>query len=160
MKGIQAMARATGTGASSKNNFAGMVSAWALRTPQRMHAVFRQSAQTLFNEVRKPKAKGGNMPIDTGNLRRSAVASNVEVPRMKPLGSVKGKEEYKDQSQNISAVVANTPLGGKVYLGFQASYAGIQEWRNGFVRLAAKRWKDIVAETARSIEAKVRGRSR
>lgn len=142
----------------ANQSFESSVTDWARATERRLHAVFRASAQALYFEVRRPKGKGGNMPVDTGNLRRSLVASNSSMPRLAKLGSP--RVNYPEAISSVTAVIANTPLGGRVYLGFQAAYASIQEWRNGFVRQAAMRWPQIVMEQSRELERRTNSRRR
>lgn len=144
---------ATGISRRGGRAFSAMVSEWSRSSEARLTATFRSSVQALANEVRVPKAKGGNMPVDTGNLRRSLVASNSEMPTMDQYRRGT-RQQYADRSGNISATIAATPLGGRVYLGFQASYAAIQERLNGFVRLAAQRWPQIVAEQSRALQTR------
>lgn len=151
----------------AKTNFAAKLSDWAKETEKRMQAVFRQSAQTVANEVRKPKGKGGHLPVDTGNLRRSLIASTVEMP------TTSAQAEFPDKTENIKLTIAGMKLGETVYLGFQAAYARRQEYGfqgedalgrtyhqagNGFVRLTAQRWGSIVEETARKLKSKVESR--
>jgi len=64
--------------------FSASVSAWARRSDARLVAVFRDATQQVANDVRIPKKKGGNMPVDTGNLRRSLASSTVEMPKIDP----------------------------------------------------------------------------
>ncbi len=104
----------------------------------------------------------GRMPVDTGNLRRSLMASTAEMPSIK-----EGKEEFTDSG--IEMVIEGAALGSTIYLGFQAAYALRMEYGFvgtdslgrtynqsgfGFVTAAAQRWPQIVAEQ----EAKIRSR--
>lgn len=139
---------------------------WAKKSQDRVEAVFKMASQDLANEVRVPKGAGGNMPVDTGNLRRSLMASTSAMP------SVKDGKFDQDNDGQISLVIDNAHLGDTIYLGFQAAYARRMEYGfvgkdalgrtynqqgNGFVRLAAQRWPAIVRAAAKSIEAKVEG---
>ena len=152
----------------AKKSFAAQMTDWAKATEKRLEAVFRQSAQTVANEVRKPKGAGGHMPVDTGNLRRSLIASNSEMPTVEP-----GKTDFADKDQNIKLTIAKTKLGGRIYLGFQAVYARRMEYGftgedslgrtynqvgNGFVRLTAQRWPQIVTQTAKALQGRVEAR--
>jgi hypothetical protein len=152
----------------AKRSFSAQLSDWARNTEQRMAAVFRQGAQTVANEVRKSKASGGHMPVDTGNLRRSLIASNTEMPTVEA-----GNADFADKSQNIKLTIAKTKLGGRIYLGFQAVYARRMEYGfrgedsagrtynqvgNGFVRLTAQRWPQIITEAAKTLQGRVEAR--
>lgn len=135
-------------------NFEAQVSKWAKKSEARMTAVFRDAAQQVANDVRIPVAQGGNMPVLTGNLRRSLQASNSEMPRLQSDNKVKF-----DQEEPIVMVIAQTELGGTIYLGFQAVYAPFQEARRGFVRLTAQRWQAIVRASAAKVRKAVGGPS-
>ncbi|HEV7435345.1 MAG TPA: hypothetical protein VGO22_10800 [Pseudorhizobium sp.] len=143
-------------------DFAATVGEWAREELERAEAVFQTAAQTVANEVRTPFAEGGRMPIDTGNLRRSLMASTADMPTVKPE-----QESFADSG--IEMVIAGAELGSTVYLGFQAAYALRMEYGfvgtdslgrtynqtgYGFVEAVAQRWQQIVNEA----EAKVRGR--
>lgn len=151
----------------AKSKFEAQVTAWVRKTELRLEAVFRFSAQAVANEVRVPVGKGGNMPVLTGNLRRSLVASKVEMPTVEP-----GKE-FPDKTENIKLVIAGAQIGETVFLGFQAAYARRMEYGfqgedsagrtfnqkgRGFVRLTAQRWPKIVREQARLLKSRVEAR--
>ena len=102
------------------------------------------------------------MPVKTGNLRRSLMASTSVMPTIR-----EGKETFSDSG--IEMVIAGAALGSTVYLGFQAAYAARMNYGFvgedslgrvynqagfGFVDAVAQRWPQIVAEA----EAKVRSR--
>jgi hypothetical protein len=135
----------------ARNTFAAQVTAWAKRNDARLTAVFRASAQTVANECRIPKGAGGNMPVLTGNLRRSLTVSTVEMPS---IGDPKTRYDS-DSTGNIALTIARVNLGQTIYLGFQAVYAPYQENKNGFVRLTAQRWPEIVAANCKIIHDKV-----
>jgi len=127
--------------------FAAAVNAWTKKSEARMNAVFRDSVQRLANEVRVPIAAGGHMPVKTGNLRRSLLASTAQMPG---LGAEKAT--YSDGSAQISATIAGARLGQTIYLGFQANYAPYMENRYQFVGLAAQRWQQIVRESMADLQ--------
>lgn len=116
-----------------------------------MLAVGRHAAQTVANEVRRPRGAGGHMPVVTGNLRRSLMASTSFMPRM-----VSGTREFGDNDAQIELTIAGWKVTGTLYLGFQAAYARVREYDNGFVRLTAQRWQSIVEESARIIKSRIR----
>lgn len=148
--------------ANEGQSFAAQVSAWASAEMERAEAVYQTAAQTVANEVRTPVAAGGRMPVKTGNLRRSLMASTSSMPTI-----IEGKQQFSDSP--IELVIAGAELGGTVYLGFQAAYAARMEYGFvgedslgraynqtgfGFVTSVSQRWAQIVAEA----EATVRGR--
>jgi len=149
--------------------FTAKVTKWARGNQGRLTAVFRDSAQTVANEVRKDKGHGGNMPVDTGNLRRSLIISTVEMPTINT-----NAKDFKDRSDNIKLTIAKANIGQTIYLGFQAVYARRMEYGfvgedslgrtynqkgNGFVRLTAQRWPQIVRESILKIKARVEARN-
>ena len=170
-------------------SFSAQVGAWAQQTQQRMQAVFRDAAQTVANEVRRPVASGGNMPVDTGNLRRSLMASTAAMPQIRTE-----LEGFVDNEGQVTLVIAGARLGETIYLGFQANYAAHMEYGTkphkivpkdkqalffyiggasvfaasvnhpgtkpfGFVRLTAQRWPQIVDASAQRIRGRVEARA-
>jgi hypothetical protein len=141
-----------------QGSFSAQVSAWAKMSEARTLAVFRQSAQTVTQEVKKTKDRGGHMPVDTGFLRASLMASTSAMPNINPAAtSTKGQSHADDNSQ-VEMVIANAKADQVIYLGFTASYARYREYKDGFVRLTAQRWKQIVAQSAKLIESRVKSR--
>jgi hypothetical protein len=143
-------------------SFAAQVSEWAKAELEREEAIFHEAAQAVANEVRTPVAEGGRMPLKTGNLRRSLMASTADMPTIR-----EGKTEFQDSG--IELVIAGSQLGDTVYLGFQAAYAARMNYGFvgtdslgrtynqtgfGFVDAVAQRWPQIVTQA----EAKVRNR--
>ncbi|MDR9781594.1 hypothetical protein [Rhizobium redzepovicii] len=143
-------------------SFAAEVSEWCRQVEGAAEAVFQTAAQTVANEVRTAVAEGGRMPVKTGNLRRSLMASTSAMPTIK-----EGKETFSDSG--LELVIAGAQLGSTVYLGFQAAYAARMNYGfvgtdslgrtfnqagYGFVDAVAQRWPQIVTQA----EATVRGR--
>ncbi len=145
--------------ANEGQSFAAQVGAWASAEMDRAEAVFQTAAQTVANEVRKPVAEGGRMPIKTGNLRRSLMASTSSMPLI-----VEGKQQFSDSP--VELIISGATLGGTIYLGFQAAYAARMNYgfvgedslgRSynqagfGFVDAVAQRWPQIVAESETTV---------
>jgi len=143
-------------------SFAAEVSEWCRQVEGAAEAVFQTAAQTVANEVRTAVAEGGRMPVKTGNLRRSLMASTSAMPTIK-----EGKETFADSG--LELVIAGAELGSTVYLGFQAAYAARMNYGfvgtdslgrtyhqagYGFVDAVAQRWPQIVTQA----EATVRDR--
>lgn len=148
--------------AAESLSFAAQVSEWVQAEKDRQEAVFQTAAQMVADEVRETIPEGGNLPIDTGNLRRSLMASTASMPPMK-----ESEETFSDSG--IEMVIAGLEIGGTIWLGFQAAYSRRLEFGFvgqdslgrtynqqgfGFVERTAQRWPQIVA----SAEAKVRSR--
>lgn len=109
---------------ANKNSFETQVSQWAAQTKERMVAVFRDAAQTVANEVRKPVAAGGRMPVSTGNLRRSLMASTSGVPAVR-----QGEDqEFGENDGQITMVIAGAQITDTITLAFQANYARHMEY--------------------------------
>ena len=148
--------------ANEGQSFAAQVSAWASAEMERAEAVFQTAAQTVANEVRTPVAAGGRMPVKTGNLRRSLMASTSSMPTI-----VEGKQEFSESP--VELVIAGAELGGTIYLGFQAAYAARMNYgfvgqdslgRSynqagfGFVDAVAQRWPQIAAEAETTVQGR------
>jgi len=125
---------------------------WINETKQRQLAWIRTALQDLDKEIATPVAKGGNMPVITGNLRRSRLASTDSMPG---LG---GREFKADPGAQIAGVLANLKLGQKFFYGFQAIYARRVEEIRGFLRLAIQRWPMIQAQAAQKVKTRVTAR--
>ena len=80
------------------------------------------------------------------------MVSTTEMPKMARDNKVKF-----DREQDVTLGIANAKLGDTIYLGFQAVYAGVQEYHNGFVRLTAQRWKTIVRNSGAKMKKAVEG---
>ncbi len=104
----------------------------------------------------------GRLPVDTGNLRRSFMASSTAMPTIKAADT-----EFAEA--DISLVIGGAALGSTIFMGFQAEYAMRLEYGfvgtdsagrlfnqsgYGFLHAAIQRWPQIV----QAAEAKVRGR--
>lgn len=149
--------------------FHAQITAWARETQARTTAVFRSSAQRVANEVRETVNEGGNMPIKTGNLRRSLLGSTTAMPT---ILNGQGEFSFTDQSGGIELTIAGANIGETVYLGFQANYARrmnygfVGEDSRGrsynqegyhFIEGVAQRWQRIVMEEAVLIQGRVAG---
>ena len=132
--------------------FSAKVDDWASKSEARVDAVRRESVQRLVAIAQTPVAKGGNMPVDTGFLRSSLMASTATMPRV-------GEGAQGSESQ-ITLAIANWDAGQPLYLGYTANYAAHVHWGTRgraarlWVTLAAQRWKQIVAEVARELRSR------
>lgn len=138
--------------------FEAQVAAAVAKHQKRMETTFRASAQQVAREVLLPKAKGGNMRVKTGFLRASLMASTSQMPGIDPAAKPPKDakdEQFPEDLAAVNLVIAGTGLGEKIYLGFTAAYAGYREYHDGFVKLTAQRWQDIVSENARKAIAAI-----
>lgn len=140
--------------------FAADVGAWAGKSEQRMTAVFRQAAQQVAETVKTTRDRGGHMRVKTGYLRASLMASTSQMPSINSMA--KPADDAADNSYaedaNVTLVIAGADIGQTIYLGFTASYARPREYEDGFVRLTAQQWPQIVEEAAKLIQSRVEAR--
>lgn len=140
-------------------SFAASVDAWVQATKERAEVVFKESAQRVVSEMQTPVGAGGNMPVDTGYLRASLTASTSSMPTLREGAAPSEGQKYTYDGGQIALVIAGADLGQTVYVGYVANYARHQEYGSngragrGFVRLAAARWGQIVAEVTAEAKA-------
>ena len=113
--------------------------------------IFNESVQDVVDIIQTPVAKGGNMPVDTGNLRNS-LATELNGSEL-----AQGEDTY-------SLAIAQADVGDTLRftwdptrVGATANYAAAVEFgtrgRPGrhFVGQAAARWPQIVEANARRV---------
>jgi len=121
--------------------FTAQIKAFADRTQEKIEAVVKQSAQEVFSIAQTPKAQGGRMPVDTGFLRNSLIASLN--------GSTVG-----GGADAYVLAVAGAELGDTIFAGWTANYARFMEYgtsktpANFYMLSAAQQWGQIVARNA------------
>lgn len=120
-----------------------------------LDAVFRESTQRTFSDMLRPVAAGGHMPVDTGFLRASFIATlNAPVTSITfrpPSGGA-----FTFNEGEITLVLAGADSEDVIYGSFTANYARIQEVKRGFLRLAAQKWPTTVATVSAELEARLR----
>jgi hypothetical protein len=138
----------------SAKTFSAAVSDFARKTEARTVGVFRESSLGAAAEMSRPKSEGGHMPVLTGRLRRSLMASVSAMPPIEWKA-----EDFAPNEQQILDVVHDAEIGQTIYLGFRAPYAQKIELLDGagFVRLTAQRWPEIVAEATRRVKSTTGG---
>lgn len=149
-------------------SFAKQVNDWCRKSDARMETVFKTSVNMLMEEVTRPVAAGGHMPVDTGNLRRSFAVSSTSMPVM-----AQGEASFTNSEAANAATVVSLKLGQTAYLGFQAAYARrvnygfvgpdslgrvYGQWGYNFVDLAAQKWPQIVTRAATQVQSSVEAR--
>ncbi len=108
--------------------------------------IFKQSAQTVYENAQRPVARGGSMPVDTGFLRNSLVAG------LNGSTSLAGPDAY-------VLAVAGANLDDSIFAGWTANYARFVEYGSSrrpgrfFALKAAQQWQAIVAENAARVAA-------
>ncbi len=132
------------------STFAATVGDWARKTEGALDAVFRESCQELVAQL------NALVPVDTGFLRASLVASATAMPMIRAAdGQVPG------DLGEIVLVIAGLEAGETLYLGYTASYAAFVHYgANGrpgrpWVDMVAQRWASIVAEVSARVKARL-----
>jgi len=141
-----------------QKSFSAQVDAWVLQTKQRQEAVFKESSQRVIEEMQKPVAAGGNMPVDTGFLRASMLTTLGAPATQIKFNPGSGVFNYTGTETVLT--IARAEVGDAIYAVYTANYASYVEYGTrgragrGFVRLAAQRWKSIVAEVVNEAKAR------
>lgn len=134
------------------NDFAAQVSDWVKNSKIAAEAIFHESAQRVIQEMQTTRAEGGNMPVDTGFLRASLIASNDAMPVIRSDAKPAAGSSYSYNAGPVALTINNTSLGGRIYAGFVAAYARFVNYGTSktparlFVELAAQRWPEIVRQ--------------
>lgn len=95
----------------------------------------------MANIASEPIAKGGRMPVDTGNLRASIRAAIGGTPT--------------SASDSVAGALARWEVDQPLRVGWTPVYAWAMEARYGYARGAAEQWQRLVDKNA--AEAKARG---
>ena len=121
---------------------------WTKKTERRIDAVLKDATQTVVAVAQTPKAKGGRMPVDTGNLRNSL------------MSSVAGGAAGQGEDSYIMAA-AGIKGGDVATFTWTAEYAAaVNNGRNGrpgahFVEGAVDQWPAIVRASIAKAKARV-----
>lgn len=121
------------------------VKGWITRTKGDVEEIWHEATKELVEEAQRTTDQGGNMRVETGYLRASIRASLSSMP-----SAISGNEPLPDSRYYYRPSVINRVINsakyGKdtIHIGWTASYAGIREHRDGFMRLAAQNWRSIV----------------
>lgn len=139
------------------SKFGDQVKAFAEKAKQRQLAIFRESAQAVMEDASTPEGEGGKMPVATGFLRNSAVASTAGPPD--------------GAGGDPSLVFSGVELGQSVWAGWTASYALRMEHGfygedslgrvyaqsgKGFMRSAAQNWAFTVDRVAKEVKERIK----
>lgn len=121
--------------------FTAQIRNWTEKAKRNLDLVIKQSAQDVFEIAQTPVAQGGNLPVDTGFLRNSFVAS------LNGSTSLTGPDAY-------VLAIAGFELGDVIFGGWTAEYAVHVEFGargrapRFFMRGAAQQWQSIVNANA------------
>lgn len=125
-------------------SFGAQVAAWVSRSEEAQTDILHESLRHLVDEVTRPKSAGGHLPVVTGNLGNS-----VAVSTLGPVTFDWTTKKFRNPSDAVNNAIAGVAVGQTAWIGFRAPYAHKIEVDNGFVRLAAQRWPQIVVEAVR-----------
>ena len=134
------------------SSFSDTIAQWARRQELAMEAVIKESVQELAEDVVKPRARGGNMPVDTGFLRNSIAAAVNSVPSGEPEGFSQADLDL----QPTVLVINNVKAGDRLVLGFTANYAKYMEAKYFFVRHSAQNWDRHVGKAVKKVIRSIR----
>lgn len=122
------------------------VDEWVLKSQNRLDAVIKQAAQDLVKDAQKSRAKGGNMPVDTGFLTNSGQAA---------IGKTPSGGSSKANFQATAVTINRLKAGDKFVFGWTAKYARAMENRYAFVRKAVQKWPQIVKKATEKVKREV-----
>ncbi|WP_305096478.1 hypothetical protein [Croceibacterium aestuarii] len=135
-------------------------SKWAEQKDALLTALLRNSVQSLAKEAGSTIPNGGRVPVRTGNLARSVVASLTP-----PVVDAKGVTHT--AGQDVSLVLAELNPGDDVWIGWTARYARRQNYGfvgadslgrtynqsgYGFAEATAEKWGQIVRAEATKLK--------
>jgi len=121
---------------------------WTKKTQRRIDAVLKDATQSVVAVAQVTKAKGGRMPVDTGNLRNSLISSVA--------GGAAGQGE-----ESYIMAAAGIKGGDVATFTWTAEYAAAvnngREGRPGahFVEGAVDQWPAIVRASIAKAKAAV-----
>lgn len=135
------------------------VDAWAKKAREAIEAVHKRSIEMLADEMKRTKANGGNLPVDTGNLEKGLVASQDAMPKTTNEPSI---------GMDIGAFTVTMDSSKPTWLGFTPKYARRMNYGfvgadklgrvynqegNYFVERAVAMWPQIVDAAAADVKS-------
>lgn len=138
-------------------SFGPAVAGWTDKVPEAVEAVRNESAKDVVRDMQTLRSEGGRMRFDTGFLWASLMASTSAMPGINPSARPAEGSSYAFDFGQVEAVIAGASLDDTLYFGYTASYAAHREYgangqpADGFVRLAAMNWQQIVNRNAEKI---------
>ena len=124
---------------------------WTRKTERRIDAVLKDATQSVVAVAQQTKAKGGRMPVDTGNLRNSLQSS------IAGGASGEGKESYIMVAGNMKGGDLATFTWGNDDVPYAAAVNNGRNGRPGahFVEGAVDQWPSIVRASIRKAKVAV-----
>lgn len=127
------------------DRFAADIANWSKKTEETQTDILHQSLRLLVEEVTRPKSAGGHLPYVTGNL-----ANSVAVSTLGPVTMDFRTKKFRSSGDSVNNAIAGVDVGATAFIGFRAPYTQKAETENGFIRLAAQRWPQIVTEAVKT----------
>jgi len=124
---------------------------WTKKTEKRIDAVMKDATQSVVAVAQQTKAKGGRMPVDTGNLRNSLQSS------IAGGASGEGKESYIMVAGNMKGGDLATFTWGNDDVPYARPVNNGNRGRPGahFVEGAVDQWPAIVRASIVKAKARV-----
>ena len=136
-------------------DFSATVDSWAKESADRMERIWKASTQELGSVA------NNGVPVDTGFARASFRASTDSMPSIDPSSTNKSRTPTAQDFGQISATISSATLGGTIYMGWTAAYIVPLEYGHskqapqGFARLAAAQWPQIVSGVVADARSRV-----
>ena len=133
--------------------FEAQVAEWALKVEGAVDVIFKEACQELVSEL------NSLVPVDTGFLRSSLMASTTTMPVLNRDNP--GQGSFNLDAGTIELVIAGAEAGDIIYLGYTANYgAHVHFGANGrpgrpWVTMVAQRWPGIIASVAARVRARL-----
>jgi len=133
--------------------FSSKIADWVRRVEGGAEAVFKESAQEVVSQAQ------AMVPVATGFLRNSLLASTTAMPPINPAatGDGAGLGAWDD----VALVIAGAELGDTLFFGWTAAYSGYVHWGargqppRPWVSMAAQRWPGIVADKTAELQKRL-----
>lgn len=133
--------------------FEAAVGEWARKVEGAVDVIFKEACQELVSELNTL------VPVDTGFLRSSLMASSTAMPVLNQANP--GQGAFVPDVGTIELVIAGADAGDTIYLGYTANYgAHVHYGANGrpgrpWVSMVAQRWQTIVAQKAGEVRSRL-----
>jgi len=126
------------------NSFTADIRNWNDKAKRNMRGIMREATQAVITDAQKPVSKGGNMPVDTGNLRNTLASG------LNGLFGAPADDSY------VLTIAGMNP-GDTAQFGWSSDYARARHYKpeifgqgGGMWRdKAAKQWDTIVDRVAK-----------
>lgn len=136
--------------------FTASIDKFIAKSEARLEAVVKTGVQDTINEAQTSREKGGKMPIVTGFLTNSGMASIGELPVGVSVNPDRKTRLPDWKPQSIAATLLQWDLKSPFYFGWVANYARYRENEDGFMRLAAQNWPQHIKKAVARVKAEIK----